>query len=193
MKKFTSILATALIAAPLFLSSPFPASGDNSLTKIIHFQKTDPSTRSISDADLPEASIRNDELSVSFVGMVSPKKNRVEIADSVFVVMMTPDQQYNFQSWKSGSSAYTPLFIDLIDNYNQRTYYSLKYKGSNVKLSYPDDKVSGFPISDLENLVYASTSISGFRQKLENYIVEHPSIGNGMTEENLEILFESYE
>ena len=66
MKKFTSILATALIAAPLFLSSPFPASGDNSLTKIIHFQKTDPTTRSISDADLPEASIRNDELSVSF-------------------------------------------------------------------------------------------------------------------------------
>ena len=60
MKKFTSILATALIAASLFLSSPFPASGDNSLTKIIHFQKTDPSTRSISDADLPEASIRND-------------------------------------------------------------------------------------------------------------------------------------
>ena len=60
MKKFTSILATALIAASLFLSSPFPASGDNS------FQKTDPSTRSISDADLPEASIRNDELSVSF-------------------------------------------------------------------------------------------------------------------------------
>ena len=66
MKKFTSILATALIAAPLFLSSPFPASGDNSLTKIIHFQKTDPTTRSISDADVPEASIRNDELSVSF-------------------------------------------------------------------------------------------------------------------------------
>ena len=66
MKKFTSILATALIAASLFLSSPFPASGDNSLTKIIRFQKTDPSTRSISDADLPEASIRNDELSVSF-------------------------------------------------------------------------------------------------------------------------------
>ena len=66
MKKFTYILATALIAASLFLSSPFPASGDNSLTKIIHFQKTDPSTRSISDADLPEASIRNDELSVSF-------------------------------------------------------------------------------------------------------------------------------
>ena len=47
MKKFTSILATALIAASLFLSSPFPASGDNSLTKIIHFQKTDPSTRSM--------------------------------------------------------------------------------------------------------------------------------------------------
>ena len=66
MKKFTSILATALIAASLFLSSPFPASGDNSLTKIIHFQKTDPTTRSISDADVPEASIRNDELSVSF-------------------------------------------------------------------------------------------------------------------------------
>ena len=66
MKKFTSILATALIAASLFLSSPFPASGDNSLTKIIRFQKTDPSTSSISDADLPEASIRNDELSVSF-------------------------------------------------------------------------------------------------------------------------------
>lgn len=138
MKKFTSILATALIAASLFLSSPFPASGDNSLTTIIHLRKTGLNTRSISDDDVP-------------------------------------------------------LFIDLIDSYNQRTYYSLKYKGSNVKLSYPDDKVSGFPISDLENLVYASTSISDFRQKLENYIVEHPSIGNGMTEENLEILFESYE
>ena len=66
MKKFTSILATALIAASLFLSSPFPASGDNSLTKIIHFQKTSPITRSISDTDVPEASICNDELSVSF-------------------------------------------------------------------------------------------------------------------------------
>ena len=66
MKKFTSILATALIAAPLFLSSPFPASGDNGLTTIIHLRKTGLNTRSISDADLPEASIRNDELSVSF-------------------------------------------------------------------------------------------------------------------------------
>ena len=66
MKKFTSILATALIAAPLFLSSPFPASGDNGLTTIIHLRKTGLNTRSISDDDVPEASIRNDELSVSF-------------------------------------------------------------------------------------------------------------------------------
>ena len=39
MKRFTSFLAAALIAASLFLSSPFPMSGDDSLAKIIHLQK----------------------------------------------------------------------------------------------------------------------------------------------------------
>lgn len=127
------------------------------------------------------------------LAMVSPKQSSFEPIDTAYMRMMIPDQQYNFQNWRTGSSVYTPLFIDLTDSYNQRTYYSLKYKGSNTRLSYPDDRVSGFPISDMEDLVYESTSISGFKQKLKNYIAEHPDIGNGMTEENINILFESYE
>ena len=66
MKRFTSFLATALIAASLFLSSPFPMSGDDSLAKIINLQKTRPTTRSLTD--IPEASIQRDILTVSFDG-----------------------------------------------------------------------------------------------------------------------------
>ena len=66
MKRFASILATALIAASLFLSSPFPMSGDDSLAKIINLQKTGPTTRSLTD--IPEASIQRDILTVSFDG-----------------------------------------------------------------------------------------------------------------------------
>ena len=66
MKRFTSFLAAALIAASLFLSSPFPMSGDDSLAKIIHLQKTGPITRSLTD--IPEASIQRDILTVSFDG-----------------------------------------------------------------------------------------------------------------------------
>ena len=67
MKRFASILATALIAASLFLSSPFPMSGDDSLAKIINLQKTGPTTRSLTD--IPEASIQRDILTVSFDGV----------------------------------------------------------------------------------------------------------------------------
>lgn len=66
MRRFASILATALIAASLFLSSPFPMSGDDSLAKIINLQKTRPTTRSLTD--IPEASIQRDILTVSFDG-----------------------------------------------------------------------------------------------------------------------------
>ena len=63
MKRFTSILATALIAASLFLSSPVPISGDDGF---IHLQKSSPTTRSL--MDVPEASIQRDILTVSFDG-----------------------------------------------------------------------------------------------------------------------------
>lgn len=66
MKRFSSILATVLMTASLFLSSPVTVSGDDGLTKYIHLKKTYPTTRSMTN--LPEASIQRETLTVSFDG-----------------------------------------------------------------------------------------------------------------------------
>ncbi len=54
---------------------------------------------------------------------------------------------YGYQSWYLGrNDFYTPLFIDLIDDFNQKTYYN----GDNR----PDDKVKNYTLSSIESILF---------------------------------------
>jgi hypothetical protein len=62
---------------------------------------------------------------------------------------------------KGNLGEYTPLFIDLTDNYNQRTYYF-----SDV----PNDTIDSVPASVIWNIISTSTTWVQCRNKLEGYI-----------------------
>ena len=46
--------------------------------------------------------------------------------ENIYTLLMVPDNDYNYQKWDISDNFkanYTPLFIDLIDDYNQNSYY----------------------------------------------------------------------
>jgi len=70
---------------------------------------------------------------------------------------------------------YTPIFIDLIDNINQR----VKYSGL---LNYPNDNVTGYTVAKLEQLLYAFMDLDLLEATL---LVNKPS---GVTNESIKEL-----
>ena len=68
------------------------------------------------------------------------------------------------QEWDSSTppsyGRYSPLFIDLADYFNQHS----------VNNSLPDDSISGVPYSIIRQVMLSSTSWSGCRSKLQEYI-----------------------
>jgi hypothetical protein len=73
---------------------------------------------------------------------------------------------------------YTPIFIDLIDNYNQRVQL-----GDN---SLPDDNVSGYTIRQLEDILVGSRTLTELRNKVFN------TYPNNTTRNQLNTLFSGY-
>ena len=56
------------------------------------------------------------------------------------VIMIKPDIEYNFQAVSvSSETVYTPLFIDLNDDYNQRDYYREAYYSSSTVAKATND------------------------------------------------------
>ena len=72
---------------------------------------------------------------------------------------------------------YTPVFIDLIDNTNQRT-------ASNPNRCI--DNVSGYTLSELQSIMVQSTNLSELRQTLKANLL------HGATEEQIDELLDNY-
>lgn len=110
---------------------------------------------------------------------------------------MIPNFTYNFQKWDKASSLgtvykyYTPLFIDLIDDYNQRYYY----KNIENNYNYPNDAICNIPIADIEKIVLKSKTFNDIKMRLINYALTTESANElyNLNEETINKLFEVYE
>ncbi len=127
----------------------------------------------------------------------------------ITVTIMMPDEQYNFQDWYKDKHEhcydYTPLFIDLLDSYNQFKCMSglkkyLDDTGTNQSNSidpskYPDDQIHDFPIDKLEDIVFSSQTISDVKSKLLQFVIDNPTIAKNcnLSEQTINKLFSYYE
>lgn len=84
-------------------------------------------------------------------------------------------RQYN---WPLSNLSYSPLFIDLVDNLNQK----IKYGGN-----LPDDNVSGYNMAQLNLILLKSYGLSSFKQEVKS---KKPV---GVTDAQLDLLFKRYE
>lgn len=77
------------------------------------------------------------------------------------------------------SYCYTPLFIDLMDNYNQRT--------SSNNNNRPNDNISGYTLEYIQNnILVSSYGLSSFRDALRAHKI------NGVTDNDISQLMELY-
>ena len=75
--------------------------------------------------------------------------------------------------------AYSPIFIDLIDEYNQMTS-----KGSN----FPNDQVSGYTMYKLNQILKKTYGLSSLKANLKSS--DKPT---GVSDTKIDLLFKKYE
>lgn len=101
-----------------------------------------------------------------------------------------PDSQFNFNSWNKVSSDpdYTPIFIDLIDNLNQRQYYG------NSK-NYPDDVIHDMPVADVQRIAFKSKTFTDVKKELLSYAAQNQNSEKmyNLSSATITRLFETYE
>ena len=112
----------------------------------------------------------------------------------------TPDNNHNWQNWNNAIDksythhyTYTPLYIDLYDDYNQQEYY--RYINSPIYDKYPDDDIH-ITASILQNFVFKSRSFEDMKLNLHNYVRSYTNYAQSkfnLTEENINKLFSYYE
>ena len=83
----------------------------------------------------------------------------------------------------SGDKAYSPVFIDLIDNTNQRNVYS--WRSSSYE--YPDDNVTGFTLSELSGILRKTFTLNGLKTNVKALRSDETTLSN------IDKLFETYE
>lgn len=110
----------------------------------------------------------------------------MEVRDNLRLLSINKPTYYNYQHWPffnrdskpntivNSQLAYSPLFIDLVDNDNQADYYrALAYSENWTEAElkkYPDDQVSGYLTPHLN---YAATDVRNLeelREKLKNVL-----------------------
>lgn len=100
------------------------------------------------------------------------------------------NNSYNFQVWnpRMYDRNYTPLFIDLIDDFNQRTH-----QGNNA--IYPDDEIHDMPVSVVQDIVFRSKSFSDVKRLLLDYAAKNKQAAQlyNLTPETINRLFTVYE
>lgn len=111
-----------------------------------------------------------------------------------------PDDNHNRQQWRRsqkegnyGLSTYTPLYIDLFDDFNQQTFYFSTNRYYYEDL--PNDDIT-LPVSILEPLVFNSRSFSEVKHRLLEYSYSCSDTEIelfGIMEDNIHKLFEYYE
>lgn len=86
------------------------------------------------------------------------------------------------QSWTKYDTKYSPLFVDLSDNYNQRTNY----------LSVPTDDLYGLPLALIWSALIESKNWTQCRQILQSYVnIFHP--GSSYTSPELNAYIADYD
>lgn len=106
---------------------------------------------------------------------------------SAYNTAVYPDHYYNFQDWNVTEDAnypYLPIFIDILDNYNQKDYVA-----SDDVDKYPDDVVYFPYIYSLQNMIFTSSTFAQVKGKLLEF--NNPLVN--VTEESLTKLFDYYE
>jgi hypothetical protein len=88
------------------------------------------------------------------------------------------------QNWYRAKTdwEYSPIFIDLIDKFNQQNQYY-----SSVDLTLPKDRVTGYTLASIQNnILKNSRTIANLRTQTKLY---KPS---GITDTNIDELFQLY-
>ena len=97
---------------------------------------------------------------------------------------------YNFQAWNPQvyDRNYTPLFIDLIDDFNQRAYH----QGNTI---YPDDEIHDMPVSVVQDIVFRSKTFADVKRLLLDYAAKNKYAAQlyNLTTETINRLFAVYE
>ena len=97
---------------------------------------------------------------------------------------------YNFQAWNPQvyDRNYTPLFIDLIDDFNQRAYH----QGNTI---YPDDEIHDMPVSVVQDIVFRSKTFADVKRLLLDYAAKNKYAAQlyNLTPETINRLFAVYE
>ena len=100
---------------------------------------------------------------VANLNIWTPEK---EASDDNFYVS---DNTYNFQVWNKEDPEYNPdyppIFIDILDEYNQ--YAEIKKVLPNAAYKYPDDCMCFDRVWAIEQAVYESSSFSQIREKFK--------------------------
>lgn len=111
------------------------------------------------------------------------------------VIMIKPDIEYNFQAVSvSSETVYTPLFIDLNDDYNQRDYYREAYYSSSTVAKATNDIIHDLSPKMIEDFVFASKAFLEIKNKLLEYCKNNPNNAKlySINETSINNLFELY-
>lgn len=116
-------------------------------------------------------------------------KLRIQVNTRYFIKPNTYNkQQYTQRAWKDTTvkeHTYTPVFIDLVDNSNQKEYFRLFTISNNT---YPDDEmVAKCDYTFLETLLYSSRNMS----QLKAAVVAHKEMLS-LSEEAIRNYFQFY-
>lgn len=122
--------------------------------------------------------------------------NGIEHKDELWMI---PDKYYNFQYWNrrnlnsSNRNNYTPLFIDLFDNYNQYIYH--KYCDNTITnyLFFPNEDIH-VTTKLLQDCMDGSRRLATVKNKLLDTLKSNPNLKTtmGLTENQIETLFKYY-
>lgn len=96
------------------------------------------------------------------------------------------DNIYNFQITSNDIHfmTYTPMFVDLYDDYNQREHFNFN--------PYPNDEISGMSPIMIEQFAYDSSDIGELESLLWAYADAHPNNVYNLTRQTVEDLLEEY-
>lgn len=103
------------------------------------------------------------------------------------------DLNYNFQYRDNDEDSrdyyakYTPVLIDLVDDYNQLLYY----KEQNPSI-HPNDEIINFPAKEVENITFSSKTFGDIKTKLKTYASDFPNNQYNITSSNIDALFSVY-
>ena len=105
------------------------------------------------------------------------------------------DRRFNYQKryWTNDTTilnhfnTYTPILVDLFDDYNQLVYYD-----NILTMVHPNDNVIGFPPDIIKYYAFTSTSFSDLKAALIQYAYDYPTNPYGITVANINALFYVY-